>query len=355
MLGVLAQGYSVALTVAGLAGLGWSWTARGHGSGAVQAAAVALSAATVLVSLVPAWHGVVAARRHQVRLSLRAYGSRPTWLARRAAESLPYANPPDVPDGLWLDVWLPRDGSATGALGGRAAVVTVHGGGWISGGRGGVARWNEWLADRGFVVFDVDYRLAPPPRWYDAVDDVRGALAWVRDHAEHYGVDAGRLALLGYSAGAHLALCTAFAGPDADPVAGRVAAVAALYPITDLTSAHGRRRPRWSAEIDREQTEQFLGGPVTTELGAASRASPLLRADRQAPPAFVAHGTADQLVPIGQSRALRARLQELGVEHEVLELSGANHAYDLVWGAWSTQVTRELLRRFLDRHVGAPR
>jgi acetyl esterase/lipase len=352
MLGVLAQGYSLTVTVAGLAGVGWAWAARGHGSGAVQPAAVALSAATVLVSLVPVWHGVVAARRHQVRLSVRAYGSRPTWLARRAPESLPYASPPDVPDGLWLDAWLPRDRSA---LGGRAGVVTVHGGGWNSGGRGGVARWNEWLADCGFVVFDVDYRLAPPPRWYDAVDDVRAALAWVRDHAEHYGVDAGRLALLGYSAGAHLALCTAFAEADADPMAGRVAAVAAFYPITDLTSAHGRRRPRWSAELDREQTEQFLGGPATAELEAASRASPLLRADRRAPPTFMAHGAADQLVPIGQSRALRARLQELGVEHEILELGGANHAYDLAWGAWSTQVTRELLRRFLDRHVGPPR
>jgi len=72
---------------------------------------------------------------------------------------------------------------------------------------------------------------------------------------------------------------------------------------------------------------------------------------RGAPPSFLAHGTSDQLVPAGQSEALAQRLRQLDVECDHVELPGANHAYDLAWGAWSTQITRELLRRFLARHL----
>lgn len=141
-------------------------------------------------------------------------------------------------------------------------MVVVHGGGWRSGNRGEFPRWNAWLADKGYVVFDIDYRLSPPPSWQDAPGDVRCAVGWVKENSGRYGVDPGRVALMGRSAGGHLALLTAYTeGTSALPagcgVRGEqqdtsVAAVAAFYPPTDLTrlSALG-----YLGGIDR-----FLGG-----------------------------------------------------------------------------------------------
>ena len=59
------------------------------------------------------------------------------------------------------------------------------------------------------------------------------------------------------------------------------------------------------------------------------------------------------MVPVEQSRRLDAALTRVGAVHEYLELPGSNHAYDLAWGGWTTQITREVLRRFLERHVPA--
>jgi dipeptidyl aminopeptidase/acylaminoacyl peptidase len=74
--------------------------------------------------------------------------------------------------------------------------------------------------------------------------------------------------------------------------------------------------------------------------------------DGALPPTFLAHGTSDQLVHIAHSDALAAALRKVGADHQLVRLPGANHAFDLAWGAWSTQVARAVLGRFLERHLG---
>jgi acetyl esterase/lipase len=63
---------------------------------------------------------------------------------------------------------------------------------------------------RGFVVFAIDYRHAPQWPWPAQIEDVRAALGWVREHGGEYGADVSRLALLGRSAGAQLAMVAAY-------------------------------------------------------------------------------------------------------------------------------------------------
>jgi acetyl esterase/lipase len=89
-------------------------------------------------------------------------------------------------------------------------VIVVHGGGWRSGERSDFPSWNAWLADTGYVVFDIDYRLSPPPAWQDAPADVACAVGWVKENAARYGVDPERVALMGRSAGGHLVLLAAY-------------------------------------------------------------------------------------------------------------------------------------------------
>jgi acetyl esterase/lipase len=342
LVGVLVAGYS--LLVAGAAAVLIAIGAVTIAMGAVVLGglAVCLAVAMFALALVPVVEGMRAARAHDVHLSPRAYWARPAWTGKGATETFVFSEPPDVPGGLALDVSRPADS-------GRAAVLLVHGGGWVSGGRGGVARWNEWLAARGYVVFDVDYRLAPPPRWQDAADDVAAAIAWVRANAARFGVDPRRVGLIGWSAGGHLALLTAYRAAGTDQ---SVTAVAAFYPITDLRTAAEGCRPRWAEEAALSQVDAFVGGPLTDHPDVGRIASPLDHVDDAVPPTFLVHGTSDQLVSVGHSDALAAALHDVGADHELLRLPGANHAFDLAWGAWSTQVARVALGRFLDRHLG---
>jgi acetyl esterase/lipase len=351
LFGVLIDGYS--LFVAGAAALCvvFAGVIIGMGVVVLGGLAASLGAVAFAVALVPGARGRRVARTHDVPLSWRGYFAGPTWIGTGSTETVVFAHPFDVPDGLALDVWRPADATRKPTSPASAAVVLVHGGGWVSGGRGGVARWNEWLADSGYVVFDVDYRLAPPPRWEDAAHDVADAVAWVRAHADRFAVDPHRVALIGWSAGGHLALLTAYRTVDAKH---RAQAVAAFYPITDLRTAVHGTRPRWAGQQAGTQLHAFLGGPVADHADAARVASPITHIDSGVPPTFLAHGTNDQLVHVGQSDVLAAALRQVGADHELVRLPGANHAFDLAWGAWSTQIARLALGRFLDLHLGTP-
>src|SRR3989440_9153835 len=103
---------------------------------------------------------------------------------------------------LGLDVYRPAKKGQN-----RPAVVVVHGGGWTQGDKALFAQQSNQLAQRGFVAFSVNYRLAPAHPYPAAVQDVEAAVAWVRKHAKAYGVDPTRIGALGGSAGGHPA-CT---------------------------------------------------------------------------------------------------------------------------------------------------
>lgn len=228
-----------------------------------------------------------------------------------------------------------------------------RGGGWRSGGRGDFPSWNAWLADEGYVVLDIDYRLSPPPSWQDAPADVACAVGWIKENAARYGVDPERVALLGRSAGGHLVLLAAYTEGHAAPTPGcaarnvqdtGVAAVAAFYPPTDLS--------RLSSMGYLGGMDRFLGGTRDVFPERYRLTSTVARVDPGDPPTFLAHGGEDRIVPPGQSELLAGRLRGAGVPHRLVELPWANHTFDFLWGGWGSQITRSALEGFLKDHLG---
>src|SRR5262245_24993943 len=113
-------------------------------------------------------------------------------------------------DGVALlgDLYLP-------AGAGRApALIAVHGGGWQAGARNAFQFWGPYLAERGYALFAVSYRLAKKGQrmFPQAVNDVLAAVQFVRGSAKEIKVDPERIALFGASAGAHLASLAALGG-----------------------------------------------------------------------------------------------------------------------------------------------
>jgi acetyl esterase/lipase len=187
------------------------------------------------------------------------------------------------------------------------------------------------MARYGVVVVSVDYRLSRPgaPTWPGNLDDVREAVRWVRHHADDYGVDPERIAVIGSSAGAHLALMLAFDAshsPGGDR-SSRVAAVVDLYGPTDL------RALRASRAATGEPVTLMVGGRPEDMPERYDAASPLLHVTPKVPPVLIIHGDEDALVPLEQSVALDAKLTESGVPHKLMVVPGARHGFELRVGA----------------------
>jgi acetyl esterase/lipase len=100
-----------------------------------------------------------------------------------------------------IDLYLPTNGN------GGALVVYIDGGGWEHGDKTGdsVNPNNlQWLW-KGYAMASINYRLAPSALWPAQIQDCKAAIRWLKAHAHEYGYDPNRIAVVGESAGGHLA------------------------------------------------------------------------------------------------------------------------------------------------------
>ncbi|MEQ1859951.1 MAG: alpha/beta hydrolase [Chthoniobacteraceae bacterium] len=198
-------------------------------------------------------------------------------------------------------------------------VVWMHGGGWKYGHKGFNLQVRD-LTREGFAVASVEYRLLGAGRWPAQLDDCRDAAAWLRQNGHTFGIDARRMGFAGESAGGHLAaLLGAVEGR------GKIRAVCALYPPTDLV-AMGER---YSAFGRVSVFTQLFGGEIRDRRSAARAASPVTHVSRRSPPFLLYHGDSDALVPLSQSESLHRRLREAGVDSTLHVLPGRGHAFPL--------------------------
>ncbi len=212
---------------------------------------------------------------------------------------------------------LRLDASVPDGAGPFPAAILVHGGGWVGGNRKiDVAPLYKPLSDAGIAWFTIDYRLtADPLRFGLAVNDVEAAVRFVKEHADEYRIDPARIALVGESAGGHLAAMAALNGGS------QVKAVVALYAPTDLVAL-----AKDSNLIPDGIRDRLQGTAVEGLITAAlAQLSPIEKVRRGMPPFLLIHGTADPVVPFEQSRAMCERMKSVGAECELFPVPGAGH------------------------------
>jgi acetyl esterase/lipase len=214
---------------------------------------------------------------------------------------------------LMLDAFLPGLARASAA----PAVVLVHGGGWTAGGRRALADVGRRFAETGYAAFSVDYRLAPRHRHPAAMDDLIAAVAWVRSHHDRYGVDPDRVALLGSSAGGHLAALVAV-HPRGDE--RPVAAVVSWSGPMDLT-----RDEIYGGRAGDAAARKLLGCAPSDCVDTARGASPIAHVEATDPPVLLVNAR-NELVPAEQARVMHAKLEDAGVPNRLLLLTGGRHA-----------------------------
>jgi acetyl esterase len=207
------------------------------------------------------------------------------------------------------------------------AYVYFHGGGWVIGDlETHDVLCRQLTAAAGASVIAVDYRLAPEHKFPAAADDAWTALRWVVGHADTLGLDAGRLAVGGDSAGGNLAAVVALMARDTGGPPIRLQVL--IYPVTDLMRE--TRSYEDFAEgymLTRDSMRWFIAHYLTSKDGARDwRASPL-RAPSLAglPPALVVTAGFDPLRDEGETYA--NRLRDAGVTVDYVCYGGMIHGF----------------------------
>jgi uncharacterized protein (TIGR02246 family) len=216
-----------------------------------------------------------------------------------------------------LDVMYPKTPASTL----RPGVIMFHGGGWIRSTKETMMQsFCLPFLEQGFVVANVEYRVATAALAPAAVEDALTAAKWFLDHAAQYHVDPKRIVVTGASAGGHLALmvgmtpATAGLGPTIP-----IAAIVNGYGVTDVADLlDGPHRQAFAVQWLPEQ-------PGRLEL--AKRLSPLTYVRKGLPPTLTVQGENDHTVPHEQGVRLTAALKQAGDDAEMMTVPNAGHGF----------------------------
>jgi acetyl esterase/lipase len=233
--------------------------------------------------------------------------------------------------------------------GSRPTVVVIYGGAWRAGDPSQGAGVSRTLASSGYTVASIDYRHAPAARFPAQLDDVRRAIVLLRDSAAAWSIDTTRIALLGRSAGGHLAELAAWT-----PGMPAVQAVVAIYAPFDLVQGY-RDLPAPDPIDVRAVLRDFLGGSPA-EQGARYRdASPSTLVRAGLPPTLLLYGARDHVVKPEFNRGAAGRLRAAHVPVMQVEVPWAEHGFDMAPGGLGAQLAVQVITDFLDRALHVTR
>ena len=205
---------------------------------------------------------------------------------------------------------------------GRAPVLLfVHGGGWSIGDKAHAAREKaRWANGKGWAFASVNYRLVPDATVEQQVADVASGIAWLRAYAALEGLDPDRIALMGHSAGAHLA---ALVGTDPQYLRAAGVPMAAVRGVVLLDGAGYDIPTQASAEMN------IVKPMYEAAFSADPKRQAALSPTRHAAAPNVTHWL---ILPIeqrpdsrAQSRRLADALDRSGASAKVVAVPGESH------------------------------
>jgi acetyl esterase/lipase len=238
--------------------------------------------------------------------------------ARRTQPSAPVVTRTDVVYGRVEGSALLANIAYPDGPGPRAAILSIHGGRWRAGNRTDASsiKVQQW-AEFGFFAMSIDYRLvggSPAPAAYL---DTRCAIRWLHAHAADYGVDPGRIYLIGQSAGGQLVSLAATLGEGPYPkVGGWAESPSDIRGVISVAGPYELNTLSWGN----------LWTPVTGNVEEERRiASPITHVSATTKPMLVIHSDDDKSVPIQQAVDMVAKLAAAGVRHRFVHYTDRGH------------------------------
>ena len=251
----------------------------------------------------------------------------------RVTRGVPFSKADGVP--LSLDVYQPA------AAGAAPIVMQIYGGSWQTGTPASQDGFARHFARRGYLVVAIDYRHAPEWKWPEQIVDVRTALSWISHEAAKFGGDTSRVVLVGWSAGAQLAMRLAYQeGPSS------IRGVVNYYGPVDL--ANGWRQPPRPDPADvRGILEMFIGGTPDQKPEHYRHASPISWVSKASAPTLSLYGSRDHIVEARFGRMLDAAMRNAGATSVLLELPWSEHSFDAVPQGMGRRIALNYTERFI--------
>ncbi|MCR5068643.1 MAG: alpha/beta hydrolase [Prevotella sp.] len=289
-------------------------------------------------------------------------------------EDVIYKNTPHGPQKL--DLYIPNTTTNIST----PVVVFIHGGSWIHGNKDGAvsAPWRREIIGRilkeGYAVISIDYRLIDDSLtivYPGPLADCKDAIKWTKANAAQYHFDAKRIAVMGGSAGAHLAMLAAWApdgiapgDPSLSNYDSRVKCVVDIYGPTDLSKILRSKLSPFAASLAGMAMDKrilnirslLLWGFTGEKASHTSKRtqkcliySPLTYV-RDAVPTIAVHGTSDTLVPFNHTTWLQKAMHEYNKELEVYPVDGQNHAFPNITEEAAKSMSIAIVS-FLKKHI----
>ncbi|HEY4327129.1 MAG TPA: alpha/beta hydrolase [Mucilaginibacter sp.] len=262
-------------------------------------------------------------------------------------ENIPYAD--DTLKKHLLDIYLPPVKKSSYPL-----IVWIHGGAWLSNDKyadmGYMTNTIKAFIDSGYALASIDYRFSTTAAFPALIQDCNQAIEFLYENADKYSLDKDRIALIGFSAGGHLANLMALSNNNN---------VKAFY--------HDKKKPNFKIKLcldfygpsdfsvlkglgddnPRNPITLLLGATVTDRPDLAKRASPITYIDKNDPPFLIVQGEKDQSVNPQQSISLSEKLKAVGVKNELIIVPGAPH-YGVMFDA---EFIRKRIFYFLNEYM----
>lgn len=251
----------------------------------------------------------------------------------RIQRGIIFASPDEID--LKLNVYRPPD------KGKYPTLVIIYGGAWRSGNPSSYEQFSCYIAAQGYSVIAIDYRHAPKYKFPTQLEDVQTALQYILVHADDLEVNPDKMAIMGRSAGGHLASLAAYQ-QNALPFK----AVISYYGAVDLTE--GYYNPPFPNPIDTKNIlENFLGGTPEQYPELYDRASPINYSRPNLPPSLLVYGGRDHVVQKRFGKKLESKLQANNNRVVFLVIPWAEHAFDTIFPGISNQLALYYTERFL--------
>jgi acetyl esterase/lipase len=217
-----------------------------------------------------------------------------------------------------LDIYHTKDIKKDAPL-----IIFIHGGAWKKGNKQDYLVYLASYAQKGYVTATIQYRLTDVAKYPAQLHDVEDAVRWLKFNADKYHIDASKVALVGGSAGGHLAMMNAYSNTpndvDANGISASVKAIVNFYGPSNLTD---------ETAINASSVQYLIGKSYEEAPEMYKKASPLFLISKNVPPTLTFQGTLDELVPYEQSDILHATLQKAGAVSYYHKLKGWPHTMD---------------------------
>ncbi len=259
--------------------------------------------------------------------------------------NIPYNN--DTLKKHLLDLYLPREKKANFPL-----VILIHGGGWLVNDKyadiGYMKKTVAEIISNGFALASIDYRFASQAKFPALIQDCNRAVSFLYDNADTYELDKNNFALMGFSAGGHLASLQGLSHNNhvsdffmpKTSTSFVIKGVVDFYGPSDLISLK-------SSEEEKSPEAILLGAAPINRPDLAAIASPITYIDKNDPPFLIIHGEKDELVWNRQSKLLSSWLSIKGVENELIIVPNAPHFGEI----FDNETIRTKVIHFLKRHL----